>query len=156
MRTASTASKRLFVAAVSAFVMTLALAFTVQAAAGARASRLLFGAYAPVDPDNGRSDTIAALEGATARPVDIFHWYQRWGSRDWIVAVQRELLDAVARTGRTPLITWEPWDPRNDTPYSRPSASRGSPAGPTTPTSRSGPPSCATSGAPSTCARCTR
>ena len=117
MRTASTASRRLLVAALSAFVVALALACPVQAAAGAPASRLLFGAYAPVDPDNGRSDTIAALEGATARPVDIFHWYQPWGSRDWIVSVQREVLDAVNRTGRTPLITWEPWDPRNNTPH---------------------------------------
>jgi len=101
------------------FVVALAfaLALPVQAVAGAPASRLLFGAYSPVDPDNRRTDTIAALEGATARPVDIVHWYQPWGSRDWIVSVQRELLDAVIRTGRTPLITWEPWDPRNYTPH---------------------------------------
>jgi len=101
------------------FVVALAfaLALPVQAVAGAPASRLLFGAYSPVDPDNRRTDTIAALEGATARPVDIVHWYQPWGSRDGIVSVQRELLDAVIRTGRTPLITWEPWDPRNYTPH---------------------------------------
>ena len=110
---------RLRGAAVSVFVVALAfaLALPVQAVAGAPASRLLFGAYSPVDPDNRRTDTIAALEGATARPVDIVHWYQPWGSRDWIVSVQRELLDAVIRTGRTPLITWEPWDPRNNTPH---------------------------------------
>ena len=110
---------RLRGAAVSVFVVALAfaLALPVQAVAGAPASRLLFGAYSPVDPDNRRTDTIAALEGATARPVDIVHWYQPWGSRDWIVSVQREVLDAVIRTGRTPLITWEPWDPRNYTPH---------------------------------------
>ena len=119
MRTAGSASTTFCVAAASAFVVALALALAlpVHALAGAPASRLLFGAYAPVDPDNGRTDTIAALEGATARPVDIAHWYQPWGSRDWIVSVQREVLDAVIGTGRTPLITWEPWDPRNKTPY---------------------------------------
>lgn len=50
---------------------------------------------------------LTAAEAELGVPVEIVHWFQAWGGGhgpfhpDW--------LDAVAATGRTGLLTWEPW-----------------------------------------------
>jgi len=106
-------------AAASVLLAAVALALPDRAGAAGSHSRLRFGAYSPVDPTDGRTDTLAALQDATARRVDIVHWFQPWGSGDWIVSPQPALIEAVSATGRTPLITWEPWDPRINSPDQR-------------------------------------
>ncbi|MDH5291619.1 MAG: glycosyl hydrolase [Acidimicrobiia bacterium] len=51
--------------------------------------------------------SLDAAEALLGLPVEILHWFQAWGGghgpfrADW--------LDAVAATGRTGLLTWEPW-----------------------------------------------
>jgi len=52
------------------------------------------------------------------------HWYEAWGSADAVTGktIDLSLLDAVADRGATPMISWEPWDPKagEDQPAYRP------------------------------------
>jgi beta-mannanase len=56
------------------------------------------------------------LQSAVGRQVGTVLWYQNWGGGGWISSVQRHLLDGVSASGRTPLLSWEPWDPAAGTP----------------------------------------
>jgi hypothetical protein len=74
-------------------------------------NQLQFGAFTPGDPYSGNMHGTDALQASTGRHVDIGHWYQNWGGGDWISKVQPSALGAVTNSGRTPLLTWEPWNP---------------------------------------------
>ena len=82
----------------------------MPACASANAS-LRFGVFSPGDPYGGDVAAIDALQAAVERHVDIVHWYQSWGGGDWISSVQPHVIMAVTASGRTPLLTWEPWSP---------------------------------------------
>ncbi len=71
----------------------------------------LFGAHVDGDVYGGNLAKTDALEQQLGRRIAISHWYQNWGGGDWIRAVHPELIKAVADSGRTPLLTWEPWNP---------------------------------------------
>jgi beta-mannanase len=71
----------------------------------------LFGAHVDGDVYGGNLAKTDALEQTLGRRISISHWYQNWGGGDWIRAVHPELIKAVADSGRTPLLTWEPWNP---------------------------------------------
>lgn len=85
---------------------------TSAPAAGAARAPLLFGAFAGDDSYRGDTRATDALQEALGRPIDIVSWYQSWGGGDWVSSVQPQLFRAVAGSGRTPLVTWEPWDAR--------------------------------------------
>jgi len=87
------------------------LALMMPSGASAQQAPLQFGAFSPGDPYNGRTDGINALQNALGRRVGIVNWYQNWGGGDWISSVQNHVVNAPLDSGRTPLITWEPWDP---------------------------------------------
>ena len=89
-------------------VAAVLLALLLPAAASAD---VRFGSWTPGDPYHGTTDGQDALQAATGRRVDIVNWYQSWGGGSWVSAVQQQALHAVTRSGRTPLLTWEPWEP---------------------------------------------
>ena len=100
---------RLGAAAVSATATLLVLLALLPAGASARSVQ--FGAWTPGDPYNGSTSATNALEAATGRRVDIVNWYQNWGGSNWIANVQSTVIGAVTGGGRTPMLTWEPWEP---------------------------------------------
>jgi beta-mannanase len=63
------------------------------------------GAYNPDFPDDTRS--LDRYERLSDRRMAIVHWYALWGG--WKAEFRREDLEAVARRGSVPMITWEPW-----------------------------------------------
>lgn len=89
-----------------------------------RTRQIGFGAFTPNDPYDARIDGTDALESAIGRRVDTVLWYQNWGGGDWISSVQPSIVNAVLDSRRTPLITWEPWDPAAGTNQPRFSLSR--------------------------------
>ncbi len=100
-------SLRSTIAAIATVISLLAL---TPALASAQTS-LQFGAFTPGDPYNGNVTATDALQAKLGRRVDIGLWYQNWGGGDWISSVQPHVLGAVTGSGRTPLLTWEPWVP---------------------------------------------
>jgi hypothetical protein len=92
--------------------------------AAASAAPLTFGAFSPGDPFAGNTNNTDALQAALGRRIDIVNWYQNWGGGDWISAVQNHVVNAVADSGRAPMITWEPWDPAAGTNQPRFSLSK--------------------------------
>lgn len=67
---------------------------------------LRFGAYAPPSPEQGMAGTDA-LQAALHRPIDISLWYQHWDG--WGPELVPDWIRNVTASGRTPLLTWEPW-----------------------------------------------
>jgi len=69
---------------------------------------LHFGLYSPPAPESGIGD-IDALASTLERPVDVVLSYQQWSGSErqfnpsWVAN--------VVRSGRIPLLTWEPWAP---------------------------------------------
>jgi len=70
-----------------------------------------FGVFTDGAPYGGDVASVDRLQAALGRPIDIVNWYQSWGGGDWVSQVQDSVIGAVTRSGRTPLLTWEPWDP---------------------------------------------
>jgi beta-mannanase len=95
-------------------VVTLCALFALSPAV-ASAESVRFGAWHPGEPYYSHTNGADALEAATGRRVDIVNWYQNWGGGDWIAAVQPHVIGAVTGSGRTPLLTWEPWTPGGGT-----------------------------------------
>jgi len=123
--------------ALLALTAVLALLALTPSVAGAQQAPLQFGAFSPGDPFAGNTNNTDALQAALGRRIDIVNWYQNWGGGDWISAVQNHVVNAVADSGRAPMITWEPWDPAaGRTSPGSPSAR--SPAATSTPTSPRG------------------
>jgi beta-mannanase len=69
---------------------------------------LRFGAYAPPSPESGIEPTDE-LQRRLGRPISIVNWYQDWGGAD--TAFNPVWVERVVASGRTPLLTWEPWKP---------------------------------------------
>jgi glycosyl hydrolase family 26 len=69
-------------------------------------SRLLFGAHVPPAPYEGL-EALRRLE-REAGPLDIVHVFQPWAPRP-VSDFHDEWLRPVAESGRTVLLTWEPW-----------------------------------------------
>jgi beta-mannanase len=83
-------------------------------AAPAPAAVPLFGAHTDGAVYDGSVDRIDALQRRLERRVAIVHWYQNWSAKpggDWVSTLHPELVRAVTDSGRTPLLSWEPWDP---------------------------------------------
>ena len=70
-----------------------------------------FGVFTHGSPYDGTVDSIDALQGAIGRDIEIVNWYQSWGGGEGVQQVQPQVIKAVVDSGRTPLLTWEPWDP---------------------------------------------
>jgi hypothetical protein len=107
-------SRKTCLGARTACAVATLLALLVLLPAGASARSQQFGAFTPGDPYTGTSGA-AALEAATGRRVDIVNWYQNWGGGNWISSMQSTLIATVLGSGRTPLLTWEPWAPDGGT-----------------------------------------
>jgi len=110
--------------ALLALTAVLALLALTPSVAGAQQAPLQFGAFSPGDPFAGNTNNTDALQAALGRRIDIVNWYQNWGGGDWISAVQNHVVNAVADSGRAPMITWEPWDPAAGTNQPRFSLSK--------------------------------
>jgi beta-mannanase len=106
--TTSPVRRRTVTIAVAAVLTLLAL---MPSVAAAQSAPLQFGAFSPGDPYNGRVDNTNALQNQLGRRIDLVNWYQNWGGGDWVSSVQDQLVNASMQNGRTPMITWEPWDP---------------------------------------------
>jgi len=93
-----------------ATLITLTLGL-LAAPAVASAAPLTFGLHTPSDPFAGNTDHIDSLERDLGRRVGIVSWFQNWGGGPWVSAVQPPVFNAVLRSGRRPMVTWEPWVP---------------------------------------------
>jgi hypothetical protein len=98
-------------AAASLTICTILALFALLPGVAGAQQGLQFGAHTAGDPYSGNIDATTGLEGAIGRHVDIVHWYQNWGAGAYGSAVQPSWIGAVTATGRTPLLTWEPWAP---------------------------------------------
>ena len=67
-----------------------------------------FGIYAPNSPEQGILET-QRLEQRLRHQIGIVNWYQHWGG--WGPEFNPSWVDNVVRSGRLPLLTWEPWAP---------------------------------------------
>lgn len=94
-------------ASVVAVSVALAVVVVPAPAAGA-ATTVKIGAWAPNSPYGG-SGALDALEADIGRDLDFAHYYQSWAVDN---AFNTTWADAAASGGRTPMITWEPWDYR--------------------------------------------
>jgi hypothetical protein len=79
--------------------------------ATASADRVAFGVHTPDDPFGGTTLKVDALQNDIGRPIEVVSWFQSWGGAPWVSQVQPHLFNAVIRSGRTPLVAWEPWQP---------------------------------------------
>jgi hypothetical protein len=70
-----------------------------------------FGVFTHDSPYSGNVDNVNALQDRLGRDIAIVNWYQSWGGGAWVSQVQQHVIKAVTDSGRTPLLTWEPWDP---------------------------------------------
>jgi len=77
--------------------------------AAASAAPLTFGIHTPGDPFAGNTNGIDELERDLGRRVGIVSWFQNWGGEPWVTKVQPHVFQAVTRSNRLPLVTWEPW-----------------------------------------------
>ena len=84
---------------------------TLLPAAARAASDIRFGTWSPGEPYWSSLTGVQALQDRTGRDVEIVNWYQNWGGGSWIASVQAHLVRTVTDSGRTPLLTWEPWNP---------------------------------------------
>ena len=90
------------------------LLLSMPAPARAGASDVLFGAHTDGAVYDGGVGRIDALQRRLDRRVAIVNWYQNWSARpggDWISSLHPDLVRAVTRSDRIPLLTWEPWNP---------------------------------------------
>jgi len=92
----------------AAIALTLGL---LAAPADASARGLAFGVHTPGDPFAGNTDQIDSLQRDLGRRIGIVSWFQNWGGAPWVRAVQPHVFNAVLRSRRRPLVTWEPWVP---------------------------------------------
>jgi hypothetical protein len=80
-------------------------ALAMPAAAAAQPS---FGVHTPGVPFANDVGGIDGLQTALGRRISVVSWFQNWGG-GWISSVHPRMIDATTRSGRRPLITWEPW-----------------------------------------------
>jgi beta-mannanase len=79
-------------------------------AKAAASHKVQFGVHTDGDPYSGHVRNVEQLGRRLRRPIDIVSWYQQWRG-EWISQVHQHVIGAVTNSGRTPLLTWEPWDP---------------------------------------------
>jgi mannan endo-1,4-beta-mannosidase len=70
-----------------------------------------FGVFTDDSPYGGNVDNVEALQSKLGRHIDIVNWYQNWEPGSWAEQFHPDVLNAVTHSGRTPLLTWEPWTP---------------------------------------------
>jgi beta-mannanase len=68
--------------------------------------RPLFGIYSP-DIDAHGVATIGVMQRSLRRRVDVVNVFGDWQDQD--PAPKRQLIEAIQRSGRIPMLTWEPW-----------------------------------------------
>jgi hypothetical protein len=76
--------------------------------AARRTNAVRLGTYAPPSPEQGM-EAAEELERRLGTRVGIISWYQHWDG--WGPEFNPEWVDNVVRSGRVPLVTWEPWSP---------------------------------------------
>jgi beta-mannanase len=54
-------------------------------------------------------EAVERLQQRLGRSIEIVGWYQHWGG--WGPEFEARWVENVVRSGRTPLLTWEPWTP---------------------------------------------
>ncbi len=88
----------------------LVLGALSAAPAAAKPRRVTFGAWTPGSPFGGALAATNQLEGSLQRRVKIVSWYQDWSVDEshfrWNVT---KAIKGVRRSGRTPMLTWEPF-----------------------------------------------
>ena len=74
---------------------------------------IYFGVHVALD---SLSD-ITSFEADAGKAVSIVMWYQQWGLTNGWQYIQTYWMNDVRAHGSIPLITWDPWDPSNPSPY---------------------------------------
>ena len=92
-----------------ALIVLLVGLLTLPAVTSARP--IAFGVHTPNDPFGGDTLKVDALQRDTGRPIDVVSWFQSWGGASWVAQAQPHVFNAVIKSGRTPLVAWEPWQP---------------------------------------------
>jgi hypothetical protein len=72
---------------------------------------IAFGVHTPNDPFGGDTLKVDALQRDTGRHIDVVSWFQSWGGASWLSQAQPHVFNAVIKSGRSPLVAWEPWQP---------------------------------------------
>jgi hypothetical protein len=72
---------------------------------------IAFGVHTPKDPFGGNTLKVEALQRDSGRPIEIVSWFQSWGGAPWVAQAQPHVFNAVIKSGRSPLVAWEPWRP---------------------------------------------
>lgn len=87
-------------------------AFALPSAAAAAPRSVDFGAWTPGSPFGGDLSATGALQGTLKRRVKVVHWFQDWNvdAHHFRHNVSKSVR-AIRRSGRTPLLTWEPYVP---------------------------------------------
>ena len=75
------------------------------------AGAVTFGVHTPSDPFGGTTGNIDALQQDTGRAIEVVSWFQNWGGEPWVSQAHPHVFNAVIRSGRVPMVTWEPWRP---------------------------------------------
>jgi hypothetical protein len=73
-----------------------------------RRQAVRFGVHAPSAPEQGVG-AAEQLQQQLGLPIGIVNWYQQWGG--WGAEFDAAWVENVVASGRTPLLTWEPWTP---------------------------------------------
>jgi len=89
----------------------LAVVASLPSQASAKRHRVAFGAWTPGSPFGGELGPIDRLEGSLQRRVGIVNWYQDWSPDNHFYWNVTKAVRAVRRSGRLPMLTWEPYKP---------------------------------------------
>jgi beta-mannanase len=107
---------RLSVHLLRACLCAIALGAVAVPAAHARPD-LQFGAYTAGSAYGGNVSPTNALEQQLGRRISIVSWYTNWTDQAPINYNAAKAVRGVRRSGRTPLITWEPWRAESGTQW---------------------------------------
>src|ERR1051325_4458236 len=87
-----------------ALALLLAICALVRAQPTWASRAVTLGVYRPGAPD---TEVVRAFDQMVGKRAGIVHWYQSWGNTPLFPSAAAS---ALIEDGRTPLITWEPWD----------------------------------------------
>ena len=91
------------------FLVAISTCLAVLALPTVASARPTFGVYTPGVPFSNSLAPINDLQRALGRRIGVVSWFQNWGGDEWIQTVHPAMIHATTRTGRRPMITWEPW-----------------------------------------------
>ncbi len=107
---------RLTVQIIRAFACVIVLG-AVAAPHAVAGPGMKFGAYTAGAAYGGNLSPTNELESTLQRRIEIVSWYTNWTDSAPINYNAGKAVRGVRRSGRTPLITWEPWRAESNTAF---------------------------------------